>query len=267
MKPVEPGAERSGLYGLRVRLRSLYHGASPTAVRFRLSVITLDLLIIAFFVAAPIMKTQGQLFLIIDYAIAAFLAIDLMARSLARPNMKSFLKRPIVWVDLFILVTLLFPAQLANLGFLRVLRLWTLVESEFFWRTVGRKYDDTRVEELTKAGTRLVTFIFLITGFVYTSFMGRYDGIGGWVDALYFTVTSLTTTGYGDIILPGVWGRLLSIFVMLVGVSLFIRLMQLLVRPHKVFFPCPSCGLRRHDPDAVHCKACGIVLNIPNDEP
>lgn len=53
---------------------------------------------------------------------------------------------------------------------------------------------------------------------------------------------------------------------MLVGVSLFIRLMQLLVRPHKVNYPCPSCGLSRHDPDAVHCKACGQILNIPNEE-
>ena len=63
-----------------------------------------------------------------------------------------------VWIDLFILVTLLFPAQLANFGFLRVLRLWTLVESDFFWRTVGRRYDDTRVEEVTKAAIGLLTF-------------------------------------------------------------------------------------------------------------
>jgi voltage-gated potassium channel len=31
-------------------------------------------------------------------------------------------------------------------------------------------------------------------------------------------------------------------------------------------FPCPQCGLQRHDIDAVHCKACGHVLNIPNDD-
>ena len=93
----------------------------------------------------------------------------------------------------------------------------------------------------------------------------RHEGITGYIDALYFTVTSLTTTGYGDIILPGVWGRLLSIAVMLGGVSLFIRLIQSLVRPHKAFHPCPVCGLQRHDPDAVHCKACGETLNIPNE--
>ena len=65
--------------------------------------------------------------------------------------------------------------------------------------------------------------------------------------------------------LPGTWGRLLSIIIMLVGVTLFVRLAQALFRGGKVFFPCPTCGLRRHDVDAVHCKACGRVLCIPDD--
>ena len=38
------------------------------------------------------------------------------------------------------------------------------------------------------------------------------------------------------------------------------------LQPAKVRFKCPSCGLMRHDLDAVHCKACGELLNIPNDD-
>jgi len=53
---------------------------------------------------------------------------------------------------------------------------------------------------------------------------------------------------------------------MIVGITLFFRLAQAAFRPGgKVRFPCPQCGLLRHDPDAVHCKACGRVLNIPDD--
>jgi voltage-gated potassium channel len=264
MAQIEDKDRNKGLR-LRARLRALYHGDSAVAVKFRLGVIVLDLAIVAFFVAAPILK-ETRAFYAIDYAIAAVLVLDLGARFLAAPDLKAWLKRPLVWVDLAVLLTLLFPVWLANFGFLRVLRLWTLVESDFFWRTVGRKIDNTRWEELAKAGTRLLTFIFVITGFVYATFIGRYEGIGGWVDALYWTITSLTTTGYGDISLPGVWGRLLSIMVMLLGVSLFIRLMLVLVRPHKVRHECPKCALLLHDPDAVHCKACGHILCIPNEE-
>lgn len=249
---------------IRARLRALYHGSSPTAVRFRLAVIAIDFAIIAFFITAPLL--HGWIYYTFDGLIAALLTIDLVARALAQSDVRAWLKKPLVWVDIFILATLLLPTIFYNFGFLRVLRLWTLLNSDFFWRTIGRRYDDTRIEEITKSGSALVTFVFVVTGFVYATYAGRHDGIGGWVDALYFTITSMTTTGYGDVTLPGTMGKLISIVVMLLGVSLFIRLIQSLVRPHKVFFPCPVCGLRRHDPDAVHCKACGEILNIPNDD-
>jgi voltage-gated potassium channel len=60
-------------------------------------------------------------------------------------------------------------------------------------------------------------------------------------------------------------GRLLSVFIMLAGVTLFLRLAQALFRPRKVRYPCPGCGLQRHEPDAVHCKACGTLLHIPDE--
>ncbi len=250
---------------LRARLRALYHGSSADAVKFRLTVLWIDFLIIVLFIAAPLLRHLGWAYYAIDYTIAAVLAFDLLARGYAHGDWRNWLKRPIVWVDLFVLATLLFPVWLYNLGFLRILRLWTLINSDFFWRTVGRRYDDTRVEEISKAAVALITFLFIATGFVYAAFNGSHPGMNGYLDALYFTVTTLTTTGFGDVTLPGAWGRMLSIIIMLVGVTLFVRLAQALFRGGKVFFPCPTCGLRRHDLDAVHCKACGKVLCIPDD--
>lgn len=226
--------------------------------------IGLDLALIALFVAAPVLGDTPA-FLIIDYVVAFLLAADLTARALAWRNLKAWIVRPIVWLDLFVLLTLLAPLWLFNLAFLRVLRLWTLFHSEFFWETVGRRYDDTRWEDVIRAIATLFTFVFVITGFVYTIYAGRHPGITGYIDALYFTVATLTTTGFGDVVLPGAWGKLISIVTMISGITLFVRLAQTLFRPDKVRFPCPTCGLGRHDPDAVHCKACGTQLNIPND--
>ena len=264
-EPRTPPHRHSEGLRLRARLRYLYHGTQPAAVKFRLMVITIDLIIIGFFIASPILREAGNVFYALDYLVAAFLALDLAARAYAYPSVKDWLKQPIVWIDLFVLATLLFPAWLANFGFLRLLRFWSLLNSDLFWRTLGRKYDDTRVEEITRAAAALVTFLFVTTGFVYTYFRGKAEHINGYLDALYFTVATLTTTGFGDITLPGNWGRLISIVIMLVGITLFIRLAQTLIRPNKVKFPCPSCGLQKHDPDAVHCKACGLLLNIPDE--
>ena len=129
---------------------------------------------------------------------------------------------------------------------------------------MGARFDDTRVEGIARALANLITFVFVATGFVYATFRG-HDGISGYVDALYFTVATLTTTGFGDITLPGNWGRVLSIVVMLTGITLFLRLAQTIFKPHKVKFSCPTCGLQKQDPDAVHCKACGKLLCIPDD--
>jgi voltage-gated potassium channel len=250
---------------IRAGLRRLYFGDTPKAVRFRYAILTVDMAIIAFFIATPIIRDTGA-YLWIDYAIAFIVAVELAARAWAAEHLERWLRQPIVWLDMVVLVTLLAPLWLFNFGFLRILRLWTLIHSDFFWRTVGRRYDDTRWEDVVKTIATLVTFVFIVTGVVYASFARNHPGIDGYIDALYFTVATLTTTGFGDITLPGTWGKLISIATMIVGITLFVRLAQAIFRPYKVNFSCPTCGLMRHEPDAVHCKACGELLNIPNTD-
>jgi voltage-gated potassium channel len=58
---------------------------------------------------------------------------------------------------------------------------------------------------------------------------------------------------------------LLSIFIMLAGVGLFLRLVQTIFRPSRVIHECPACGLSRHEPDSVHCRHCGLVLHIKSE--
>ncbi len=260
--PDDDKANSSAFARLRSTLRLLYHGQSPKAQRFQAAVLVVDLAIIAFFVAAPLLR-DSESFLWIDYSIAALLAADLVARALASTDVRRWLKQLPVIIDIFILATLLAPTWLLNLGFLRVLRLWTLTRSGAIWRPL-RKRGFGGYQETIQAVINLLVFLFVVTGFVYTAFAHRDAGISGYVDALYFTVATMTTTGFGDITLPGTFGKLVSIIIMIIGISLFVRLAQLIFRPAKVVFPCPQCGLTKHDPDAVHCKACGHILNIPD---
>ena len=86
----------------------------------------------------------------------------------------------------------------------------------------------------------LLTFLLVVTGFVYTFFFRDGSGVAAYVDALYFTVATVTTTGFGDIVLPGIAGKLTAIVTMIIGISLFVRLAQAVFRPTKVFFPVPA---------------------------
>ncbi|MBP0438260.1 potassium channel family protein [Tianweitania sediminis] len=246
----------------RQRLRDLYIGTDRRAIRFQWAVASIDLVIIVFFILSPVLQDL-EAFLWLDYTVALLLTLDLAARAFAANDFKRWLRRPVVLVDLVVLATLLAPLWLVNLGFLRVLRLWSLSQNDIFWRSLRRRgYREW--EDVGRAGINLITCLFVITGFIYTFFARPGSGIEGWVDALYYTVATITTTGFGDITLPGTAGKLTSIVAMIVGISLFVRLAQALFRPYKVSFRCPQCALLRHEPDAVHCKACGHLLAIPN---
>ncbi|MET3896121.1 voltage-gated potassium channel [Devosia sp. UYZn731] len=247
---------------LRSTLRLFYHSPSPKAQRFQFAVLIVDLAIIAFFVVTPLLR-DNPAFLWIDYSIAGLLLLDFGARALASTDILRWLRQLPVIIDIFILLTLLAPTLFFNLGFLRILRLWTLSRSANIWRPL-KKHGLGGYQDTIQAVINLLVFLFIVTGFVYTAFANRSDGIAGYVDALYFTVATVTTTGFGDITLPGTWGKLASIVIMIIGISLFVRLAQSIFRPNKVHFPCPQCGLLKHDPDAVHCKACGHILNIPD---
>jgi voltage-gated potassium channel len=241
----------------------MYHGHSKKAVRFQIAVLGVDLAIIAFFIGSPVLRETPS-FVWLDYSVAAILVVDMTSRAAATSGGARQLLQLTVWVDVFILLTLLFPEKLGNLGFLRILRLWSLSRSGFLWRPL-KELGLERWREASHSVVNLVTFLFIITGFVYTFFFRSNADMDGYVDALYFTVATVTTTGFGDIVLPGVWGKLTAIATMIVGITLFVRLAQALFRPTKVSFRCPRCALQRHEPDAVYCKACGEILAIPDD--
>ncbi len=120
-----------------------------------------------------------------------------------------------------------------------------------------------RNEEVIIAAVHLA--VFVMTGIVFATQHGRNPAIGNYVDALYFTATSLTTTDYGDVTLHGTGGRLVSVVAMICGVTLFPRLAQVLFRPNKVRFPRPTCGLQQHEMDTVQCEASDTGLTIPDE--
>ena len=151
------------------------------------------------------------------------------------------------------------------MGFLRILRTLRLLRSYQLLARLRADFPFFRRNEEVIIAVNLVVFLFVMTGFVYETQHASNPHISNYADALYFTVTALTTTGFGDITLPGTTGRLISVAIMIFGVTLFLGLAKAVLRPNKVRFPCPTCGLLRHDPDAVHCKACGTILNIPDE--
>ena len=251
---------------LKKAIELLYTGRSRRAAVFRYALIVLDVSTIAFFIATAPIKTTPNI-LVIDFLIGLIILADFLARLWIAPRKAPMLKQLYTIADILVIMSLLLaPFVPQNLAFLRVLRTLRLLHSYHVLRDLrGEAPFFRRNEDVIVSSVNLAVFVFLVTGLVFALQFGTNPDIGSYVDALYFTVASLTTTGFGDITLTGNVGRLLSVFIMIVGVALFLRLAQAIFRPQKISFACPKCGLNRHETDAIHCKHCGTILKIETE--
>ncbi len=248
--------------GLRTKLKRLYDGRSLRAKHFRYGLLALDLIIISYFIAVSMIETPPWL-VIVDFFIAVVMLADFLARLWVTKRKLRYLLQPVTMADAVVIVTLLLPVVTENFAFLRVMRALRLVRSYHMVHDLrGRYRFFARNEEIIHGVLNLAVFIFFVTALVYVMQVRINPEIKNYVDALYFTVTTLTTTGFGDITLAGSTGRLLSVIIMIFGVALFLRLVQAIFRTHKEDHQCSNCGLSRHDPDAIHCKHCGEILEI-----
>lgn len=246
-------------------IRDLYEGSSERSDKFRYCILVADLLTIAYLIASTFF--YGNIVIeYMDVLFGLFVLSDFSARLWISADKKKFFSSPLNIVDLIATLSFLAPLVGENFAFLRSLRVLRLLRS---YRLLERLRKDFKIfrqrEDLILSATHFSIFIFLMTQLVFITQIGSNHEIRNFVDALYFTVTTLTTTGFGDITLQGSFGKLLSVVIMICGVSLFLRLLKSIFRPAKVRFECTDCGLFMHENDAVHCKHCGKTLNIPSE--
>lgn len=244
------------------KLTSLYEDDTPAAHRFRYGLLAFDVMTIAFVIVTSFIPRSNWVEAV-DLVLGLVILADFIVRVVIENRKAYYFLRLSTWADLAAVASFLLPIAGEGFGFLRILRTLRLLHT---YQTLTRLRQDfgyfRRHEDIVLAGINLGVFLFVMTGLIYATQYRVNPEIRNYADALYFTVTTLTTTGFGDITLTGEAGRMLSVGVMIVGVTLFLRLVQVLLRPVKVRHECPKCGLFLHDADAVHCKHCGTTLHI-----
>lgn len=250
---------------LRKNIDHLYNGASRQARIFRWGLLAFDFITILYFVVASFFHHVDDIHMV-EETIGILFLIEFCARIFISKRRLRDIFHPIGLADLIVIASLLAPSLAQNYSFLRVIRSLRLLRSYHMLRNLRQQSRFVRLnEDVIFSVVNLLIFIFIITAIVYVSQVGVNPSIKDYVDALYFTIATLTTTGFGDITLVGTGGHILAVLIMIFGISLFIRLVQTIFRPGKVRYECPSCGLNRHDNDAVHCKHCGEILHITTE--
>lgn len=251
-----------GAFQREVRL--LYAGRSKRATRFRYGLIAFDLASITFFIVAAALP-QTMVMTVVATILGVLILLDFSARLWVAEDRGKMLRQIYTIADIVVLLSLLVaPLLTEDVAILRVLRGLRLLHSYHLIRDLRRDSPlFRRHEDKVLAAVNLLVFVFVTTSLAFALFFEAHTGVDAYVDALYFTVATLTTTGYGDITLDTTQGKLFSVGVMVIGVALFVQFARAMFQPTKVRYSCKTCGLERHDPDAVHCKHCGGALKIP----
>jgi len=173
--------------------------------------------------------------------------------------------RPMAVVDLLACLPLFLPHQIQFVRILRmfrILRLMRLLQSRtFFFGTVT--LDHLLVMRIMFT---IFCLVFITGGFVFE--LEREvnpDEFPSLFDAFYFAIVTLTTVGFGDQSPVTAGGRIATACMILLGVMVIPWQLTNLARhlvtvSNKKDTMCKQCGLKYHDLDASHCKACGSLI-------
>ena len=153
----------------------------------------------------------------LDIAIALIFLADFLFGLLRSENKNQFLKTR--WWEIFacIPVTTHATQLLRGLGMLRIFRIIRVISR------VGRigSFVDTLQYKLFGLFIGTTIFIILSANIFYNAEFGINTQVASYGDSIWWAISTLTTTGFGDVVPITTVGRILSGLLMLSGMVIF----------------------------------------------
>jgi voltage-gated potassium channel len=156
----------------------------------------------------------------------------------------------------------------ANVGYLRVFRWFRILRLIRFFggKTIFGYVSREDSAIFTQIIFTILSIVLVYSGLIYQVESAVNPEFGTFLDAVYFSISTISTAGLGDITPISEIGRLLTILMVITGLILVPwqlgDLVKRLVKSKdQVQSICPNCELAFHDSDAHFCKNCGTQLD------
>jgi voltage-gated potassium channel len=202
----------------------------------------------------------------LDSAIMAIFTIEYVVRLVVAKKRWQYVFSFYALIDFVAIFPFLFgvfdASFLRVFRWFRILRLIRFVEG----RTALGNLDRHDSLVVTRIVFTICSIIFVYSGLIYqVEHPVNPRMFGTFLDAIYFSVATMTTVGFGDITPISTMGRLLTVLMILTGIALIPWQLGDLVKQvvksgDKVNKTCASCQLASHETDALFCKRCGKAL-------
>ncbi|MEX0270351.1 ion transporter [Leptolyngbyaceae cyanobacterium UHCC 1019] len=201
-----------------------------------------------------------------DQAILYLFSVEYLVRLWCAENKRQYCFSLYAIIDLLAILPLfigVFDIRFIRVfRWFRILRLIRFLEGKTIVGYVSR--EDSAI--VTRILLTLFIIIFVFSGLIYQAEHPKNpEKFGTFLDAVYFSIATMTTVGFGDVTPATELGRFLTILMILTGIALIPWQLGDLIRrlvktTNKVEIICPDCALAFHDADAQYCRSCGTKL-------
>ncbi|MFD2169831.1 ion transporter [Tumebacillus lipolyticus] len=166
----------------------------------------------------------------VDLGLILFLGFEYLLRLYLAKNKQKFVREN--WFDIIAIIPfdLLFPLA----RFMRIIRIVRLLKaSPLLWSVLNSN-------QMRKIFAYLAVILLWSATAVYLLEKGNNDSFQTWGDALWWSVVTTTTVGYGDISPITEGGRIIAAFLMISGIGLIGTFTANLANHWMTFFEAPS---------------------------
>ncbi len=264
---------------LKERLHEIIFGTDTPAGKLfdvvLLYAILLSVLALMLDSVASVAGRLGMALIVAEWVFTVLFTVEYAVRLYCSPKPATYAKSFYGVVDLMSIlpsyISLLMPGAnyLLVVRLLRVLRVFRVLKLSRYLTEAN-----TLVRSLLHSRRKIFVFfmVVLVISTVFGSIMfvveGPQNGFTSIPMSIYWTVVTITTVGYGDIIPQTVIGKMVAAMAMLTGYSIIAvptgivtaELANELNR-ERAARQCQACQRPGHDSDARHCKHCGVSLD------
>lgn len=242
---------------------------TPLGKAINLIIVILVMLSSGIFVAQTYQIPESISFIlnIIDTLIVTIFAVEYLLRLWSAENRIHYIFSFYSIIDLIAILP--FFIGTIDISFIRLLRWFRILR---LIRYIDRKFlfghittEDGAI--FTRILFTLFAIIFVYSGLIYqVEHPVNPQTFSTFVDAMYFSIVTMTTVGFGDVTPVSQIGRLLTVLMILTGIALIPwqvgdLIKRIIKTANEVETVCSGCGLDLHDEDAKFCKICGTKLS------
>jgi voltage-gated potassium channel len=242
---------------------------TPLGKTINIAIVILVMLSSGIFVAQTYHISESISFFlnILDILILNIFAAEYLLRLWSAENRIHYIFSFYSIIDLIAILP--FFMGTIDISYIRLLRWFRILR---LIRYIDRKFLFGHIT--TEDGTIFIRILFTLFAivFIYSGLIYQVEHpvnpqvFTTFVDAMYFSIVTMTTVGFGDVTPVSQIGRLLTVLMILTGVALipwqvgdFIK--RAIKTANEVETICRGCGLDLHDEDAKFCKICGTKLS------